>query len=133
MISDLTRGTRSATSVDETAGAALTDADPIGYGGGMITLARGADTVQLTRLLWESLQILAKQAGWQPAGAVRIRDRVKHGVYAPGYAMETNDARHLAAALERFVNGEAADSGDLDLAALARLINFLRGGAVEIR
>jgi len=40
------------------------------------------------------------------------------------------DARH---ALERFVNGEAADAGDLDLAALARLINFFRGGAVEIR
>jgi hypothetical protein len=111
----------------------LTGAGPIGYGAGMITLARGRDTVQLTVRLWESLQIVAKQSGWQPAGAVGTRDHAKHSIYAPGCTVETNDARHLAAALERFVNGEAADSGELDLAALARLINFLRGGAVEIR
>jgi hypothetical protein len=111
----------------------LTAADPIGYGGGMITLARGPDTVQLTLRLWESLQIVAKQSGWQPAGGIGTRYRAKHSVYAPGCTVAANDARHLAESLERFVNGEAADAGDLDLAALARRINFLRGGAVEIR
>ena len=67
-------------------------------------------------------RLVIRSSAWKP-GPSRLE----------GSTVEANDARHLAAALERFVNGEAADSGNLDLAALVCLINFLRGGAVEIR
>ena len=97
----------------------------------MTILVRGHDTVELSALLWEALQVYARQAGWQPGGSVGIEDRRKQSVYTPGRVVLANDARHFAAALERVVNGEAGD--ELELAAIVGLVNFLRGGAFEIR
>jgi hypothetical protein len=99
----------------------------------MIVLARNGDTVRMTPLLWESLRVVAERNGWEPAGAVPRQDGAVGGEYGQGSSVEGGDAGRLAAALERFVNGEAADGGALDLAALVRLINFLRGGGFEIR
>jgi hypothetical protein len=99
----------------------------------VITLIRGADTIDLTPLLWDACQVFAKQAGWQPAGAIDKRDRnIVHSVYAPGRVVAKTDAWAFATALERVINGEAGDSGELDLGALAALVNFLRGGAFLI-
>ena len=99
----------------------------------MITLRRGIDTIQLTSRLWESLQIVAKQHGWRPAGALDLHGGQRHNLYRPVRLILEQDATGMAAALERFVNSAAADNGELDLVALVRLVNFLRGGAFEIR
>jgi hypothetical protein len=99
----------------------------------LITLVRGANTIDLTPLLWDACQVFAKQAGWQPAGAIDSVLQRPHGVYAPGRIVTKRDARAFAAALERMINGEKADSGELDLGALAAVVNFLRGGAFLIR
>jgi hypothetical protein len=99
----------------------------------MVTLIRGANTLRVASLFWEAAQVMAKQEGWEPAGAVGIQDRRRHMTYAAGRVVATRDARGLAAALERLVNGERADSGDIDLGAVVELVNFLRGGPFEIR
>jgi hypothetical protein len=99
----------------------------------MIALHRGLARFDLPPLLWEALQLLAKQAGWHPAGAFGIQDGQMHGGYRPGQLVRKSDAARLAAALEQVVNGEKGDSGDLDLAAIVALVNFLRGDAFEIR
>jgi hypothetical protein len=93
---------------------------------------RGADEVELSLALWRALQVFAKQAGWRPAGAVGTNRR-KHSVYRPGLIVRALDARQFAAALVRFVNGDQPDVDELDLAAVAAIINFARRGAFEIR
>jgi hypothetical protein len=99
----------------------------------VITLVRGADTIDLTPLLWDACQVFAKQAGWHPAGAMNTFDRSLHSTYGPGRAVRRRDAMAFAEALERVINGETVDSGELDLGALAAVVNFLRGGAFLIR
>jgi hypothetical protein len=101
--------------------------------GGMITLVRGLDTVQITSLLWEALQVYAKQAGWEPAGTIGVQDRCRHNIYGPGQIVTRRDADDLAAALAQVVNSEKGDSGDLDLSSVVALVNFLRRGPFEIR
>jgi hypothetical protein len=46
--------------------------------------------------------------------------------------VEARDAERLAIALDAFVNGSASDGGDLNLAPIVGLVNFLRGGAFAI-
>jgi hypothetical protein len=99
----------------------------------MITLVRGAEAIELAPLVWDALQVFAKQAGWRPAGVVDTEDRRTHRLYGPGRIVAPRDARSFATALERVVNGEQGDSGELDLAAIVALVNFLRGGAFAIR
>jgi hypothetical protein len=99
----------------------------------LITLVRGPDTIALTPLLWDACQVFAEQAGWQPAGAIDKSDSTPQSLHAPGRLVTRQDARAFAAALERVVNGEAADSGELDLGAPAAVVNFLRGGSFLIR
>jgi hypothetical protein len=99
----------------------------------MITLVRGDETIDLTPLLWDACQVFAKQAGWEPTGAIDTIDRRIRRTYSPGRLVAKRDALAFAAALERVINGEKADSGELDLGALVALVNFLRGGAFLIR
>jgi hypothetical protein len=61
-----------------------------------------------------------------------VDDRVR-GQYIAGRMVGKREAADLADALERVVNGKAADSGELDIVALAELINFLRIGGFGIR
>jgi hypothetical protein len=98
-----------------------------------ITLDRGDNTIELTPVLWDACQLLAKQAGWKPAGALDMIDQTSHSTYAPGHIILDRDAYAFAAALERAINGAKADTGELDLGALVAVVNFLRGGAFLIR
>jgi hypothetical protein len=99
----------------------------------MITLVRGAEELQMKSLLWDAYQVFAKQAGWHPEGAIDRVDRRRHTAYAVGCLVSKRDAGRLAAALERFVNSEKSDSGELDLGGIVALVNFLRGGPFLIR
>jgi hypothetical protein len=99
----------------------------------MIILARGRETVTLPPALWETLQELARQEGWRPVGSVDADGGCHHATYPPGRSVIARDARSLAKALERLVNSERLDGGEVDFAPLAQLVNFLRGGAFEIR
>jgi hypothetical protein len=98
----------------------------------MITLFRANGTLSLPTIFWEASQVFARQEGWRPAGTGSVVDRVR-GHYVAGRMVGKREAADLADALERVVNGKAADSGELDLIALAGLINFLRGGGFGIR
>jgi len=100
--------------------------------GGMIRLVRDGDALQLSPLLWDAFQVFAAQSGWRPTGAA-VAGREGRRSYGRGQTMRKDDALGLAAALERFVNGERADGGEIDLASLVGLVNFLRGGGFEIR
>jgi hypothetical protein len=99
----------------------------------MTRLLRGAETVSLTTILWESLQVLAQQEGWRPAGRADVAEGAPRVFYGPGRAVTARDARAFADALERLVNGDKLDELTTDLAPLVQLVNFLRGGAFDIR
>jgi hypothetical protein len=99
----------------------------------MITLIRGRDAMVLKLPLWETLQDLARQEGWRPLGALEAGSQPTRSVYAPGRSVMARDARSLAKALERLVNSERVDGGEVDLAPLVQLVNFLRGGSFDIR
>jgi hypothetical protein len=108
-------------------------ADPgAGHDGGMIRLVRAGDALQLSPLLWDAFQVFAAQSGWRPTGAGSA-GRDGRRSYGRGQRVRKDDALGLAAALERFVNSERADGGEIDLASLVGLVNFLRGGGFEIR
>ena len=87
----------------------------------MITLIRDVDMLEVTFLRWEAYQVFAKQAGWRPCCIGR-----RH----PGFPrlVSKRDAGGMAAALKRFVNGEQADCGELDLVSIVAMVNFLQGG-----
>jgi hypothetical protein len=99
----------------------------------MIRLVRDGDMLQLSPLLWDAFQVFAAQSGWQPVGPARSWQEGRRQAYGRGQTVQGDDALGLAAALERFVNGERADGDELDLAAVVALVNFLRGGGFEIR
>jgi hypothetical protein len=99
----------------------------------MITLRRDGSTVRLKHGLWMTLQDLARQEGWRPVGTFDSVSLAKGGNYGPGHAVASRDAHGLARALERLVNSERVDELEIDLAPLVGLVNFLRGGAFEIR
>jgi hypothetical protein len=96
----------------------------------MITLARRRATLSVSRLMWDAAQVFARQEGWRPDG---VADRSVQSAYSVGRSVSAPEARRLADALVRVVNGPKADGGELDVARLAELVNFLRGGAFEIR
>jgi hypothetical protein len=98
----------------------------------MITLVRGSASVEITSLFWDAVQVLARQAGWRPDGAVGT-DKESRSVYVAGRIVGKSDAARLAKALEIVVNGVTGDSGELDLAAVVGLVNFLRGGPFVIK
>jgi hypothetical protein len=89
--------------------------------------------VKLKLVLWETIQTVAKQHGWRPAGAFDAGDLSRHPTYLPGRAVSARDARALAKAIERLVNSEDMDRDDVHLGPFVQLANFLRGGAFEIR
>src|SRR6478752_6034804 len=99
----------------------------------MVMLVRAdGGSLAVPRLLWEAAQVFAKKAGWRPAGAAAEEP----AAYVAGARIGERDARSLAAALERVVNGSVEGCADLDLAELAplvALVNFLRGGGFELR
>jgi hypothetical protein len=99
----------------------------------MITLFRANGTLSLSTIFWEASQVFARQEGWRPAGVGSVVDDQVRGQYVAGRMVGKREAAELAAALERVVNGRAADSGDLDIVALAGLVNFLRAGGFGIR
>ena len=99
----------------------------------MITLVRDGKLVALETLTWETLQEYAKKEGWRPSRALDPRARRLHTTYTTGRTVSARDAARLAAALEQFVNGERMDGGEIDPAPIVRIVNFLRGGAFEIR
>ena len=99
----------------------------------MLTLVRGRDFVSLKPELWETLQELARQEGWRPVGAIAPGKACTHAIYGPGRAVMARDARGLAKALERLVNSSRFDELEVDLAPLVELVNFVRGGAFEVR
>jgi hypothetical protein len=99
----------------------------------MITLCRGRDTVALKPALWKTLQDLAMQEGWRPIGVVDENSACKRSIYRPGRAVMARDARALAKALKKLVNSTRFDELEIDLAPLVQLVNFLHGGAFEIR
>jgi hypothetical protein len=75
------------------------------------------EIIDVTPLLWGKCQVFAKQAGWHPAGAMHTIERSLHSTYGPGRAVRRRDAMAFAAALERVINGETADSGEFGLGA----------------
>ena len=89
--------------------------------------------MKLKFMLWETIQTVAKQHGWRPARRFEVGDLSRHSNYLPGRAVSARDARALANALERLVNSEDMDRDDVDLGPFVQLVNFLRGGAFEIR
>jgi hypothetical protein len=99
----------------------------------MTRFLRGAETVALTTFLWDSLQVLAQQEGWRPAGRTNVAEGAPRAFYGPGRAVSARDARALADALERLINGDKLDDLTTDLGPLVQLVNFLRGGAFQIR
>jgi hypothetical protein len=99
----------------------------------MVTLTRGREALTLPNLFWDAAQVFAKQAGWRSAGAHGVAGRAAPDRYTAGRLVSAPDATGFAKALEAVVNGEKGDSGELDLAQLVGLVNFLRGGAFEIR
>ncbi len=98
----------------------------------MITLSRRNKSLNLTPLLWEASQVLAKQEGWKPRGAIELADRGRCTSYHPGSLVDREDAAAFADALVRVINGTQADDGQHDLGALAGMVGFLRGGAFTI-
>ncbi|MDB5406090.1 MAG: hypothetical protein JWL84_1002 [Rhodospirillales bacterium] len=99
----------------------------------MITLFRANGTLSLPTIFWEASQVFARQEGWRPAGVGSMVDDRVRGQYIAGRMVGKREAADLADALERVVNGKAADSGELDIVALVELINFLRVGGFGIR
>jgi hypothetical protein len=93
----------------------------------MITASRHGKTIDLTPLLWDAAQVLARGEGWRPAGAIDMHDRQRHALYEPGRLVDSRDARAFADALTRVINGEHGGSGEIDLGALAAVANFVRG------
>jgi hypothetical protein len=98
----------------------------------LITLRRGADTFDITPALWEAMQLLAVQRGWEPAGTFDGRTGQLYRSYISGCFVRIGDALRYAAALERFVNSERAEDATSDLPATIGVVNFLRGGVFEI-
>jgi hypothetical protein len=98
----------------------------------MITLSRHGSSINVTPFLWDAAQILAKQEGWRPAGAIDMEDRQRHRVYQPGRLVDSRDARAFADALQRAIDGEHGDTGEMDLGALAAVVNFVRDGPFAI-
>jgi hypothetical protein len=70
----------------------------------MITLVRGAETLEIKSLLCEAFQVFARQAGWQSKGAIDPVDRRRHSMYASGSPVSRGDAAELAAVLKRIVH-----------------------------
>jgi hypothetical protein len=99
----------------------------------MVTLFQRRFRIKFSEPRWDELLALAQQAGWRPAGAIDIQRGTPAPDYGPGQLVFPSDARELSAALERVVNSDKADDANLDLAAMVRVINFLRLGAFEIR
>jgi hypothetical protein len=99
----------------------------------MITLVRGREIVALKPELWETLQDLARQEGWRPVGAVAPGTACARSTYGPGRTVIAHDARGLAKALKQVVNSPTFDGLEIDLAPLVQLINFVSGGAFDIR
>jgi hypothetical protein len=99
----------------------------------MVTLFRANGTLSLPTIFWEASQVFARQEGWRPAGIGNVVDDRARGQYVAGRMVGKREAADLANALERVVNGKAADSGELDIVALVALINFLRIGGFGIR
>src|SRR5262249_28020430 len=99
----------------------------------MITLVRRDSTINFSQPTWDVLLALALQAGWRPSGAIDIQRGTVAPDYGPGQLGFPSDASELAAAPELVVNSDKGDGEKLDLAAMARVINFLRRGAFEIR
>src|SRR5262249_19207369 len=99
----------------------------------MIVLQRRRETVKMATDVWEALQALAREEGWRPIGVLSEGSAARHTTYMPGRSVMARGAHGLAAALERFVNGERADKVKFDLAPIVQLVNFLRGGAFDIR
>src|SRR4051812_1560396 len=99
----------------------------------MVRLVRGSVCLQVSAFAWDLVQDFAKQAGWRPAGVRSTAGPLSRSICGPGRTVSSADANHLATALEDVVNGRQGDSGELNLEAIALLVNFLRGGEFEIR
>ena len=99
----------------------------------MITLVRGREIVTLKPELWGTLQEFAKHEGWRPIGAGAPGTACAHSTYGPGRTVIARDARGLARALKQLVNSAQFDELEIDLAPLVQLVNFVGGGAFDVR
>jgi hypothetical protein len=99
----------------------------------MVTLFQRCFRIKFPEPRWDELLALAQRAGWRPAGATDIQRGTLATDYSKGQLVCPSDARELAAALERVVNNDGGHAANLDLAAMVRIINFLRLGAFEIQ